>query len=247
MKVNFLTSKLTVKRTLVSLSLWLATAMPHPGYAETVEAISEIRRVAEQFALTQIDRSGLSDIEASAGAMDSRLRLKDCDVALEAFGTGNGNNRNLTRTTVGVRCTGSSPWTLYVPVTIDAMKAALYTARPLLRGEMLDDSAIEVRRIPVSKLPPNSLGSADDLGNMETVRPLKAGVPLTLNALKARQVVRQGQEVVIVAAGNGISVKMTGKAMKSGSYGDLIPVRNSNSGRIIEAAIENEGTVVVNM
>lgn len=247
MKVNFLTKPLTIKRTLAWLGLWLVTSMPHPGYAESVEAISEIRRVAEQFALSQIDRSGLSDIQASAASMDSRLRLKDCDAALEAFATGNGNNRNLTRTTVGVRCNGSSPWTLYVPVTIAAMKDALYTARPLLRGEMLDSSAIEVRRIPVSKLPPNSLGSSDDLGNMETVRPLKAGMPLTLNALKARQVVRQGQQVVIVADGNGIQVKMKGTAMKSGSYGDLIPVRNSNSGRIIEAAIESEGTVIVNL
>ena len=247
MKVNFLTKKLTRKRTWVWLSLWLAASLPHPGYAETAEAISDIRRVAEQFALGQIDRSGLSDIQASAASMDSRLRLKECDVALEAFATGNGNNRNLTRTTVGVRCNGSNPWTLYVPVTIEAMKDALYTARPLLRGEMLDDSAVEVRRIPVSKLPPNSLGNADELGNMETVRPLKAGVPLTLNALKARQVVRQGQQVVIVADGNGIQVKMKGTAMKSGSYGDLIPVKNSNSGRIIEAAIENEGTVSVNL
>jgi len=250
MKVNFLTRQLTVKRTLLRLclcqTLWL-TVIPGFALADSAEALGEIRRVAEQFALGQLDRSGLSDIQVSAGSMDSRLRLKECDVALEAFATGNGNNRNLTRTTVGVRCIGSSPWTLYVPVSIDALKDALYTARPLLRGEMLDASAIEVRRIPVSKLPPNSLGSADDLANMETVRPLKAGVPLTLNTLKARQVVRQGQEVVIVADGNGIQVKMRGTAMRSGSYGDLIPVRNSNSGRVIEAAIENEGTVIVNM
>lgn len=241
MKVNILTSGMTEKLLLLAILVML----PLPAPAESGEQLSHIRQVAEQFALQQLDSSGLSDISASASSMDSRLRLKDCELPLEAFATTSGHNRM--RTTVGVRCNGENPWTLYVPVTISAMAEALYTARPLLRGEILSGDSFEVRRVPLDKLPSNILASSEDLDTLEVVRPLRSGVPLTLNAVKTRQVVRQGQEVVIQAMGNGIQVKMTGTAMKSGSYGDHIPVKNNNSGRVIEASILNEGTVAVNL
>jgi flagella basal body P-ring formation protein FlgA len=241
MKVNFLTSRMTEKLLLLAI----LAMMPLPAPAESSQSLAEIRQVAEQFALTRIDSSGLSEISASAANMDARLRLKQCDQPLEAFATSNSSNRS--RSTVGVRCTGQNPWTLYVPVTISALAEALYTARPLLRGELLDSSAVEVRRMPLDKLPVNSLSDTENLASLEAVRPLRAGVPLTLNAVRARQVVRQGQEVVIEANTAGIQVKMTGTALKSGSYGDLIPVRNRNSGRVIEAAVRNEGLVTVNL
>lgn len=242
MKVNFLTNRLTKN---LALSLLLGTCGINNATAQGSEALAEIRQVAERFAIQEVDRTGLSEISATAASLDSRLRLRDCNIPLEAFATATSRSRS--RQTVGVRCSGQSPWTLYVPVTISALVEALYTARPLLRGEILDASAVEVRRVELDKLPGNILASSDELGSLETLRPLKAGVPLTLNSVKARQVVRQGQQVVIQASTGGIEVKMKGTAMKSGSYGDLIPVRNSNSGRIVEAAVLNEGTVAVRL
>lgn len=242
MKVNFLTNRLTKN---LALGLLLTASAVNSASAQDSEALNDIRRVAERFAMQQIDRTGLSDISASAGSLDSRLRLRDCDVPLETFATS--TSRSRARQTVGVRCTGQSPWTLYVPVTISARIEALYTARPLLRGEILSAAAVEVRQVELDKLPGNVLSSSDELDSLETLRPLKAGVPLTLNSVKARQVVRQGQQVVIQASTGGIEVKMKGTAMKSGGYGDLIPVRNSNSGRVVEAAVLNEGTVTIRL
>lgn len=247
MKVNILTSKVTEKMTksaaiLAFCLLPLGGALADNGGSQSLDVI---RETAEKFALQHLDTSGLSDISVSATSLDARLRLQDCELPLEAFSTS--STQNLTRTTVGIRCNGQKPWTLYVPVNINALVEALYTARPLLRGETLTPSAVEVREMPLNQLPANALSDMSAIKDLETIRPLRAGSPLTLNSLRTRQMIEQGQQVVILGNGRGIEVKMEGTAMKSGSYGDLIPVKNTRSGRVVEASIKDEGTVIVSL
>ena len=203
-----------------------------------------IRAVATEFARAQIDEPGLEDIQVTASRLDPRLRLAPCEKPLEAFSTG--NTRQLARTTVGVRCTGEKPWTLYVPVTVDALVSVVYTSRPLLRGEVLTPDTLELREVPLNKLPFNHLKDAAQLTGMETARPLQAGVAITLNAIKPRQLIKQGQQVAIIASNGGIQVRMNGVALRSGSQGDLIPVQNRSSGRTVEAEVLDAGTVKVN-
>ena len=243
MKVNILTSKVTEKMTVLLFCL-----LPFgSALAENTgnQSLANIRQTAEQFVLQELDTTGLRDVSVSTASLDSRLKLQDCELPLEAFSTS--NTRNMTRATVGIRCNGEKPWTLYVPVSITAMVDALFTARPLLRGEVVSAADVEIRQIPLNQLAANSLSDVDALGDLETIRPLRAGSPLTLNALRTRQMIEQGQQVVILGGGGGLQVKMEGTAMKSGSYGELIPVKNTRSGRIVEAAIQDEGTVVVNL
>lgn len=224
---------------LVNLSL-LPMAM-----AQTTESLDKIRAVAEEFALSQIEDSSLSEIQVKAAALDPRLKLSQCETQLEVFPTS--NSGQISRSTVGVKCTGSKPWTLYVPVVIDALAEILVTTRPLLRGETLISEALELKKVPVSKLPLNYLDNPHQLAGMETSRPLKAGTTLTLNAVQPRKIVKQGQVVKIVASGGGVQVQMAGIALKSGAVGDLITVQNNSSGRSVEAEVLNEGTVRVSL
>ena len=210
-----------------------------------MESHEAIRTVAANFARQQIDDHGLRNIQVKASELDPRLNLAPCNKPLEAFPTG--NNRQLARATVGVKCTGEKPWTLYVPVTVEALASVVFTSRPLLRGEELAPDALELREVPLTKIPFNHLSNTTQLAGMETARPLRAGVPVTLNAVKPRQLIKQGQEVVIMATSGGIQVRMSGVAMRSGSRGDLIPVQNHSSGRTVEAEVLGTGTVKVKL
>jgi flagella basal body P-ring formation protein FlgA len=222
----------------------VALTLAMPLGAETSASLAEIRQAAEQFALEQVNDTGLSNIQVKAAELDPRLKLASCDGPLETFSSS--RSRQLARTTVGVRCNGQKPWTLYVPVAISALANSVFTARPVLRGEALSPESLEIRQVPVDKLPLNYLSSPEQALGMEASRPLKADSPLTLNALRTRQLVKQGQEVLVIASSGGIQVRMSGTALKSGSLGDLIQVRNANSGRTIEAEILDSGTVRVN-
>tara|TARA_R110002073_G_scaffold57768_2_gene146524 strand:+ start:961 stop:1704 length:744 start_codon:yes stop_codon:yes gene_type:complete len=213
--------------------------------AADIEMLDTIRLHAQQHALAQIDETELRDPTATAGKLDSRLQLKKCSSDLETFSTGSMNN--VSRMTVGVRCTGQNPWTLYVPVTISATVDVVFSSRALTRGSLLSDEDIETRRVSLDKLPIGYISDSGRLANFELIRPVRAGTPLTLNAVRSRKIVQQGQEVIIVAQTAGIQVRMTGEALKNGNFGDLIPVKNLNSGRTVEATILSDSTVSVNL
>ncbi|PCI81644.1 MAG: flagella basal body P-ring formation protein FlgA [SAR86 cluster bacterium] len=215
------------------------------SYAEEVESLDSIRLIAEDHALAQIDHSQFEDAVATAGSLDTRLQLKKCNIPLETFSTGTMNNTS--RMTVGVRCSGLNPWTLYVPVTISALVNVVFTSRALTRGALLDAEDLEVQQVPLNKLPIGYLSDPSQVTNFELIRPLNVGAPITLSAVRPRNIVRQGQEVIIKAQIAGLQVRMTGQALKNGQSGDLIPVRNLRSGRTIEATILNKSTVSVNL
>lgn len=241
MNVKIMTKRPVSKLFLcLALPLWFNCAN-----ANDSEELSNIRATAERYALAQLKDEKLSQLEAHAISMDPRLRLAKCEQALEAFS--NSNTRNITRTTVGVRCNGAKPWTLYVPVTISAVAEAVFTTRPLERGEDLGLEHLEIRQVALDKLPANYFSNTEQLGGMALARSVNSDVILTLNAVKPRQMVQRGQEVMILASTRGIQVRMSGIALKNGASGDLIPIRNIKSGRTIQATVLNDSTVTVNM
>ena len=246
MRVSFLTYRPVSQIAMIIAGLFCCLpAQAEAAQGTQSESHDTIRALATEFALRQVDDPSLRNIQAKASNLDPRLSLALCDKPLEAFSTG--NSRQLARTTVGIKCTGEKPWTLYVPVTVEALASVVFTSRPLLRGQALAPDALEVREVPLTRVPVNHLSNTSQLTGMETARPLQAGVPLTLNAVKPRQLIKQGQEVVIVASSGGIRVRMTGVAMRSGTRGDLIPVENNSSGRMVEAEVMDADTVRVKL
>jgi len=226
------------------LLLYCLAGIP-ASYAAEVESLDTIRRSAQEHALAQIDHEHFEDATATAGSLDTRLQLKKCSLPLETFSTGARNNT--LRTTVGVRCTGLNPWTLYVPITISALVDVVFSSRALTRGALLSEDDLEIQKIPLNKLPIGYLSDPSQVTNFELIRPLNVGTPITLSAVKPREIVQQGQEVIIVAEIAGLRVRMTGQALKNGQSGDLIPVRNLRSGRTVEATVMADRTVSVNL
>lgn len=224
---------------LASLGFGLCTGLS----AEEFESADTIEQLAESFALSRINGAGLKDIEARASALDARLRLKKCDQPLEAFTTG--SNGIQARTTIGVRCSGASPWTLYVPVAVEAMSPVVFTTRPLLRGERIPREALELRYMPLQRLPRRAVSDPDQVVGMEANRAVAAETPLAVSSLQTAKLIERGQEVIILAQGAGIAVRMAGSALKSGSKDEVIPIKNLSSGKTLEARIVSESTVLV--
>lgn len=233
------TNKLKVCCSLLPI-LWNVSAT-----ANNNESLATIKETAEQFAVEQIDRADLSNIEARANNLDKRLKLAKCETPLEAFNSG--STGNLARTTIGVRCLGPKPWTLYVPVRISATADAVFTLQPLTRGEGIEEEHLEIRQVPFDQLPRNYFSTFEPLLDKQLRQSLRAQIIVTANAVAPKEVVQRGQEIIILANGKNIQVRMNGIALDSGASGELVSVRNTNSGRTIEATIIDAGTVSVKM
>ncbi|MGH8302295.1 MAG: flagellar basal body P-ring formation chaperone FlgA, partial [Steroidobacteraceae bacterium] len=72
-----------------------------------------------------------------------------------------------------------------------------------------------------------------------------AGAILTSGDLLPDYMVRQGEQVTMVAAIGGIQVRAAGLALQSGRYGALIRVQNASSAKVVQGIVESDRVVDV--
>jgi len=223
----------------------LVIVLGQPATAASEDAIQDpesIRETARQFA------AGMAAAERGAarvevGSLDRRLRLPQCDKPLSAFLSP--TSRGATRQSVGVRCEGAVPWSLYVPVTIERPGQVVVAVRPIPRGQVITEEDVRVAERDLGTLhrgyltdPAQAIGqrAERDLPGDEALSPTNLGKP---------SVIKRGAEITIVAADELLDVRVGGVALASGGIGDRIRVRNASSKRELDAVVVGEGIVQV--
>lgn len=225
----------------VALALLLSTAPVGANQAE-IQSLSSIRAAAESFVLEQLGSSA-DGVEASAGHLDARLRLARCDQALETFNAaGNRLNGNAS---IGVRCDGSRPWRIYVPVKVTREVEVAVLARSLPRGASLDASSIRMQRMDTHTLAFGYYENADLVTGQTLRRAAAAGTVISPALVDIPPTIRKGEQVTLVAQRQGIAIRAPGRAMVDAQIGDLIRVRNLSSERVVEGKVQGPGEVVV--
>ena len=76
-------------------------------------------------------------------------------------------------------------------------------------------------------------------------RTLLPGAPIPLAALDNPRLVRNGGEVQIIYIEGGLTIATSGAALQDGAVGDVIRVRNSDSGVTVTGAVQADGSVRV--
>lgn len=213
--------------------------------AEELQNLTDIASTAEQFALSQLDTHSYTEVSVEAAPLDPRSRMQQCDQTLEAFSTNSGIRAG--RSTVGVRCSGTHSWTVYVPLQIRASVNVVTLTAPQQRGTVLAEADLKVVSKPFATLPAQYATDLKDVLGKELTRNLGADTVIAPSMLKAHPVVSKGQEVVIMASSANFEVRMSGTALQNGAQGQRITVKNNNSGRTIQAVIVDGNTVQVQL
>ena len=128
------------RRRLSALLAMLLAAMTVDSAADESHwhPVGNIEEIAESYLRNKIglDTQGArSRTTVQAGSLDERHRLAKCDVPLEPFMRRGA--RVSARTIVGVRCSGSRPWKVYVPVEVVTLATVTVAAAALPRGHVL--------------------------------------------------------------------------------------------------------------
>jgi flagellar basal body P-ring formation protein FlgA len=231
-----------VKRIAPALLLCMCVLFAGTASAN-IQPLDTIQEAAEQFVRSQLP-DGKAKHYVSATSLDSRLRLKQCDVPLEAFS----NTSDIAaRVTVGVRCMAAAPWTIYVPVTIEVEVPVLVLRRALARRArvMLTDVEPQVRRLPGSAA--NFITDIASLQGHRLKRALPAGTAITVDALTPDILVRRGQQVTLIAAVGGIEIRAQGSALTEGGVQDRVRVQNVTSLKVVEGVVESDSVVRVGL
>ena len=178
-----------------------------------------------------------------AGFLDPRLKLANCSVPLQAF-----LNRGVEirrATTVGVRCSGTRRWKVYVPISIVTTAVVAVAAKHLPPGSAISADSVRFERRDVTR---NRKGYYTALAAVEgfrVTRPVMAGQVLAPDALAADNVIRRGQTVTLTVANAGIRINMSGRALADGAIGQRIKVENSSSRRVVEGVVRSREHVEI--
>ncbi len=218
-------------------------------YVPAVEAAHQthdsIYKTAKSFAATHVSSNYDHAAKIDVGKLDSRLKLNKCNKPLQGF-LSNGSSK-LGKITIGVKCSGTKPWKLYVPVTISVFKDVLVTKKALHKGDLLTESDLKLEKHDLAKLPHGYFDIKQKAAGMKVKRRVKQGAVLTPAMLKRPRMISRGQKVSIMAMSGRMQVRVDGKALANGSVGDRIRVMNIKSKQKLEGVITASGEVKVDI
>jgi flagellar basal body P-ring formation protein FlgA len=226
----------------LGLLLLAIAAPPASAGVSATESHDNIRAAAEQHVLDRIDDLQ-GRVEVKVGSLDSRLRLAECDLALETYDSPNALSGG--RGVVGVRCDGSNPWKLYVPVRIAVFDEVVVTRRSVVRGETLQADDLTLSEMDTSRLRKAYFTRIDDAIGLLSKRSIATGSVVHAGLLKRANLVKRGSKVEIIANFDGLDVRMRGEALADGGRGDRIRVKNLSSGRVVTGTVSGSGVVHV--
>lgn len=125
--------------------------------------------------------------------------------------------------------------TLSVPVFMSALN----------RGDVVRASDVAMQRLPRT---PALAGAADSLGaviGQAVRRTARIGQPAMTADLTKPEIVDRNDDVLITFEVPGMVLTVRGKALQGGAQGDMVPVLNAQSKRVVQAAVIAPGRVSV--
>jgi flagella basal body P-ring formation protein FlgA len=150
------------------------------------------------------------------------------------------------RTTVGVRCAGERPWTLYLQARI-TLQATYYVAtRQIAPGETLSAADLVARDGDLTALPQAIITDPSQAVGSVALARVAAGLPLRQDMLKSASAVTIGQTVRVVALGQGFSISSEGSVMNNAAPGQQVRVKTA-AGQIITGIVKNASTVEIQL
>ena len=116
-------------------------------------------------------------------------------------------------------------------------------ARSLNAGEIVQPT--DLTWIKTAAAPSDAPSDAGMVIGQAAKRPLRAGAVVMAHDYGAAQVIKAGDIVSVSFEADGISLTLEGKSMASAGVGDILPVQNTLSKRVIQTIATGPGQAVV--
>tara|TARA_R110002074_G_scaffold228259_2_gene399885 strand:+ start:76647 stop:77348 length:702 start_codon:yes stop_codon:yes gene_type:complete len=177
--------------------------------------------------------------------IDHRLKVKKCpstiqiELAEEHIKAG--------KNTLKVRCHSDTPWRLFMSANIKLFGYATVAKHPLRKGHLIQKNDLELKKIELSSLRSPYLKDVDQAVNYVLKKSLGRGDIVSVNNLSKPIIIKRGDTIEILAKNNEFQISMKGVALKAGSKGDKIEVKNIKTQRTIQGIILDNHTVKVNL
>ena len=220
-----------------------------PAQAQAVSSEAQLPALAQAWLDQALSAQAARDplpvrLEATLGALDSRLRLAPCarvDTYLPPGSRLWGNSR------IGLRCLdGARRWNVTLPVTVKATGSAWVLRRDVAPGQALEVGDLMLAEVDWTAEASPVLAGRDAWAGQVAARALSAGQTLRQNMVRAAQVFQAGAQVRVLVQGGGFQISAEGQALSPGVVGQPARVR-TESGRVLSATVLDARTVRVEL
>ncbi len=127
-----------------------------------------------------------------------------------------------------------------------AEDVVLVPNRTIYVGETVSLSALrEVVLKPGKRIPDGVAFRIEELDGKVARRTLLPARYVPVNALREAWLVEQGAPVQVLFEAGPLKITVSAMCLQSGSAGDVVRVRNMDSGKVFSGVVANDGTVRV--
>jgi flagella basal body P-ring formation protein FlgA len=215
----------------------LAAARPARGDESAPAIAPGVLDQARVLALGKATPSGGARVEVVVGQLDPRLRLAPCERIEPYLPPG---VRLWGKTRIGLRCKeGHTLWNVYLPIVVKVWGKALVVPAGAPAGSVLADADLEEAEVDLAEEFTPVIVERSGVVGRTLAQTLRPGQAVRQAHIKLRQWFAAGEEVKVVAAGDGFALESTGQAITNGIEGQPARVR-TEGGRIVTGVATGE-------
>ena len=134
----------------------------------------------------------------------------------------------------------------YLQVAVQATGNYVVAAVPIARGSVLQTNSVTLKRGRLDQLPPRTMLEMNQAQDAVSLRDVAPGQPIQLSMLRQSWRVKAGQQVMVVANGDGFSINSEGKALNNAAVAQNARVRMS-SGQVVSGTVDSDGNILINL
>ena len=119
---------------------------------------------------------------------------------------------------------------------------AVIASKILIKGELITEEDLKLTKISTANISGSFTDTADIVGRKATFN-ISRGAIIKPRHLELIYDVEKGQTVMLMAENASISIRTNAIALETGQRGDMIKVRNTNSGKVLSVIVQGEKKV----
>ncbi|MDL4914137.1 MAG: flagellar basal body P-ring formation chaperone FlgA [Enterobacterales bacterium endosymbiont of Blomia tropicalis] len=134
----------------------------------------------------------------------------------------------------------------YIQVQVQVSGQYLVAKRQLVRGTSVKQDDFRMQSGRLDTLPARTLFNSDSVADAVVLRDIQPGQPVSLSMLRQPWRVKAGQNVTVIASGEGFDASSEGKALNNATRAQWVRVRMAN-GQIVSGRVSDDGNVLITL
>ncbi len=219
--------------------------LPSSAAMPTLQDLKAVKQQLYQLYLQQAQQQHMRDIQIKIKPFNPTLKLSRCQLPVQFEDKQLQRHAKIAgRHTVKIFCQDPK-WKFYASVIINGTLPAVISTQGIMKNAVITESMVQQVWQNAQRVNPRRLIHLKTVIGMRAKRPIPPQKVLTIKDVVPPYLVKAKNEVEIMTKLGSISIKAKGIALKSGVYGEQIPVKNSQSGRVIKGIVIGRNLVEV--